>query len=142
MGVTCGFEVRRCVKFSRAGNSKICWFVLVLWQSANKNLLVDIAVDDFGGKTALRERLLHRLREHYGAVPPARTAERNGQITFSLADVVGDQIGEQAFDAPQEFSGLRKRPDIPPHFRVLAREGPQTRHKMRIGQKSHVENQA
>src|SRR5882762_10108244 len=104
-------------------------------------LLVDVAMNDLRGIAALRERLLHRLREHYGAVPPARAAEGNGQITFSLADVVGDQIGEHAFDAPQEFSGLRERSDIPPHFRVLAREWPQPRHEMGVRQKSHVENQ-
>src|SRR5882762_3839114 len=91
-----------------SGEFQNCEFVLVLWQSANKNLLVDIAVYDFGGKSALRERLLHRIREHYGAVPPARTTERNGQITLSLTDVVGAQIAEQAFDAPQEFSSLRE----------------------------------
>src|SRR5229473_2625392 len=109
--------------------------------AAPNSLLVDIAVNDFGGESALRKRLLHRLREHYGAMLPAGAAERNGQITFPLANVMRDQISQQAFDAPQEFPGLRKRADIPPHFRVLAREGPQTWHKMRVGQKSHVEDQ-
>src|SRR5258708_21810560 len=103
--------------------------------------LIDVAMNDLRRASAVRERLLHRLRQHYGAVPPARAAERNGQITLSLTDVVGNQIGEQAFDAAQEFPGLRKRADIPPDFRVLARERPQPRHEMRIGQKSHVENQ-
>src|SRR5216684_8374782 len=85
----------------------------------NRGLLLDIEVNDFGGESALRKRLLHRLREHYGAMLPAGAAERNGQITFPLANVMRDQISQQAFDAPQEFPGLRKRADIPPHFRVL-----------------------
>src|SRR5260370_13338412 len=104
-------------------------------------LLIHIAMNDFRGESALRERLLHRLREHDGTVPPPPAAETNGQITLSLTDVVRDQISEQAFDAAQEFPGLRKRADIPPHFRVFARERPQSRHEMRIGQKPHVEDQ-
>src|SRR5256884_6636592 len=63
------------------------------------------------------------------------------QVTFSFANVMRDQIGQQAFDAAQEFPGLRKRADIPPYFRIFPRERPQPRHEMRIGQKSHVENQ-
>src|SRR5260370_4876108 len=102
---------------------------------------IHIAMNDFSGESALRERLLHRLREHDGAVPPARAAESNGQITLSLTDVVRDQISEQAFDAAQEFPGLRKRADIPPHFRVFARERPQSRHEMMIGQQPYVEDQ-
>src|SRR5260370_35687115 len=90
-------------------------------------LLLNVAVNDFGGKSALGKRLLHRLREHDGAVLPARTAKRNGQITFSFADVMRDQIGEQAFDAPQEFAGLRKRPDIAPPLRISAVEGTKPR---------------
>jgi hypothetical protein len=52
------------------------------WRGAPVRLLIDIAVNDFGGKSALPERLLHRLREHYGAVLPAGAAERNGSDNF------------------------------------------------------------
>src|SRR6267143_3808576 len=101
-------------------------------------LLIDIAVNDFSGKSAHPKRLLHRLREHHRTVLPAGTSERKRQITFAFANVMRDQIGQQAFDAAQEFPGLRKRADIPPYFRIFPRERPQPRHEMRIGQKSHV----
>src|SRR5260370_19846804 len=80
-------------------------------------LLLDVAVNDFGGESALLERLLHRLRQHHGAVLSARAAERDGQITFSFADVMRNQIGEQAFDAAQEFASLRHGAHIVSDFR-------------------------
>src|SRR6267378_1939550 len=96
-------------------------------------LLLKIAVNDFGGIAALGKRLCDGFSKHDGAVLPAGATKGDGEITFSLADVMRDQTGTQAFDAPQKLTSLRKRSDIPPHFRILAGERPQPGHEMRVG---------
>ena len=63
------------------------------------------------GEPLLIQCFLHPFRHHHGAVFPAGAAKRDGQITFAFADVVRDQIGQQAFQT-QKFSGLRKRADV------------------------------
>src|SRR4029077_8391182 len=68
-------------------------------------------------------------------------AKGDGEIAFSFADVVRDQIGQQAFDAAQKFSGLGKRTDVAADFRIFAGEGAQARDEMRVGKKTHIENQ-
>src|SRR6201992_2261145 len=71
----------------------------------------------------------------------AGAAEGDRQITFAFADVVRDQVNEQAFDALQKFAGLRKRTDVLADFWILPGEAAQTRNEMRIGQEAHVENE-
>src|SRR5579859_7536374 len=72
---------------------------------------------------------------------PARTPKRNGQIAFALSDVMRNEIGQKGLDAAKEFTRLRKRPDVACHFRVLPRKLTQSRNKVRVGQKTHIENQ-
>src|SRR5438046_9633863 len=80
------------------------------WCGVLVRLLIDIAVHDFGGKSALRQQLLHRLREHYRALFPAGASEADGQITFSLAAVMLHYIGQQALAAAPEFPGVPHAP--------------------------------
>src|SRR5260370_1481148 len=98
------------------------------WDLTKACLLFNVAVNDFGGEPVLLERLSHRLRQHDRAVLSACAAERNGQITFPFADVMRDQIGQQAFDAAQEFPGLWKRADIFLYFRCFPGERTHPRH--------------
>src|SRR4029077_19496503 len=104
-------------------------------------LLFNIAMDDFCGIAALFEGFFHGLGEHDGAVFAAGTAEGNREITFSFADVVRDQVGQQAFDAAQEFASLGKRANVAADFGIFAGEGAKARDEMRVGEKAHVENQ-
>src|ERR1700685_3132232 len=81
------------------------------------------------------------FRHHHRAVASTGTSEGNGQITFTFANVVRDQIGEQTLDASKKLRGLRKRTDVSPHFRVLTGKFAQARNEMRIRQKTDVEDE-
>src|SRR6266852_7456536 len=105
------------------------------------SLLFDVAMDHFRGVSALFERLLYRLSHRDGAMLPSRAAKGNRQVAFSLTDVVGNQIGEQAFDAAQKFSGLGKRANVAAHFRVFSRVAAEARDEMRIRQETNIKNQ-
>src|SRR5690242_9215568 len=52
-----------------------------------------------------------------------------------------NQVSKQAFDASQEFAGLRKRADVLAYLRIRAIERAQSRNKMRIGQKTNVKDE-
>src|SRR5260370_29058959 len=71
----------------------------------------------------------------------AGAAESDGEVALALAEVVRDKVGEAAFDAAQELTGLREGPDVLTHFRILAVVRPQPRNKMRVGQKTHIKDQ-
>src|SRR5260370_5525852 len=87
------------------------------WDLTKACLLFNVAVNDFGGEPVLLERLSHRLRQHDRAVLSACAAERNRQITFPFADVMRDQIGQQASDAAQPFTVLWTRTQLYFSFR-------------------------
>ena len=133
--------MRPRVKFSTAVKFQSCQFFLRLWQNADKNLLFDVAVNDFGGKTALLEGFLNLLGKHDGAVLSSGTAEGNRQITFSFTDVMWNQVDKKALDAAEKFSGLRKRADVFLDFGILASVAAQAGHKVWIWEKAHVENE-
>src|SRR5271156_428962 len=71
----------------------------------------------------------------------AGTAERYGEIAFAFGNIMRDQIEQQAFDATQEFAGLRERTDVARDAGIFAAEFAQVRHEMGIGQKADVEDQ-
>src|SRR5277367_357086 len=68
-------------------------------------------------------------------------AERDGEIAFALGNIVRDQVQQQAFDAAEEFAGLREGTDVAGDAGIFAAEFPQVRYEMGIGQKADVENQ-
>ena len=89
------------------------------------------------------EALRQVLRDHDGAMLPARAANGNGQIAFPLVDVMRQQINQQVGDALQKFLGLRKRPnvlgDLPGSRPVRETE---LRHEMQDWEGSvHIEHQ-
>ena len=104
-------------------------------------LLIDVAVSDFGVEAALGERFLDLFAEHDGTVFTAGAANGDGQIAFAFADVVRDQVGEEAFDAAEKFGGLRKRADVLLDLRIFSSEAAQGRHKVGVGKKADVEDE-
>ena len=54
---------------------------------------------NLGGVAVFFERFLDRFGEHDRAVAAAGAADRDRQIALSFADVVRNQVDEQAFDA-------------------------------------------
>src|SRR5271165_711053 len=96
---------------------------------------------NLGGETTPGEQFLNGFREHDGSVFASGTAESDGQVAFAFLNIVGDQIGEQALDAAEKFSGLRKGANVAANFGILAGERPQAGDKVRIGKKAHVEDQ-
>src|SRR5260370_28010948 len=109
--------------------------------SAVLDSLFNVSVNYLRGQFVLPQRFLHGLGQHHRAVLPARAAERNCQVALALSNVMRDQVGQQAFDAPQKFSRLGKRPDITAHLWVFSGESAQPRHEGWLRQKSDVENQ-
>src|SRR5579862_3400399 len=75
----------------------------------SRRRFVQIAVHDLHRVAMPAQRVRHRVSHHHGTMPAPRTTEGDRQITFPLADIVRDEIREQALDAPQEFAGLGKR---------------------------------
>src|SRR5271155_4441130 len=71
----------------------------------------------------------------------AGAAERDGEIAFALGNIVRDQVQQQAFDAAEEFAGLREGTDVAGDAGIFAAEFPQVRDEMRIGQEADVEYQ-
>src|SRR5579863_9318011 len=74
-------------------------------------------------------------------MPPAGAAERNGEIAFAFGNIMRDQIQQQAFDATEEFAGLREGADVARDAGIFAAELAQARNKMRIGQEADIEDQ-
>src|SRR5260370_2302390 len=106
------------------------------------SLFIQFAVHDLGSVTPAVPRLVHGFRQHDRTMPPPGAAKCNRQVALPLADIVGDQISQQSFGAPQELPSLRKGADIAGHARVAPGELAQPRHETRIRQKAHVENEA
>src|SRR5208283_325964 len=91
---------------------------IVMWVSRleGSQLLVDVAMGHAGGEAFFFEGLLQPFRHHYRAVLSPGAAECDGQVAFSLVNIVGNQIGEQSLHAAQKFPRLWKRFDIPANF--------------------------
>src|SRR5205807_1841097 len=102
---------------------------------------VKIAMDYLCGIAPRGQRATHRLCQHDGTMTPSRAPEGDRQITFALADVMGNQISQQTLEAPEEFTRLGEGSDIAGHFGIASRKLAQPGNKMRIGQKAHIENQ-
>ncbi len=95
----------------------------------------------FGLITGLGQALADLFGDHYRPVLPAGAAKRYGQIAFPFANVMRQQIDQQAADPLHEFHSLRKRPDVPGHSRVFTGQILETRYVIWIRQKTHIENQ-
>src|SRR5437588_4451541 len=103
--------------------------------------LVKIAMDHLCGIATRGQRATHRLCQHDGTMTPSRAPEGDRQITFALADVMGNQISQQTLEAPEEFTRLGEGSDIAGDFGIASRKLAQPGNKMRIGQKAHIEDQ-
>src|SRR5215467_10298758 len=68
-------------------------------------------------------------------------AERDGQITLSFANVMRNQVGQQALDAAQKFAGLWKRADVLTDFWIRSVVRTQTWNEMWVGEKAHIKDQ-
>ena len=84
--------------------------------------------------TALTEDGAHR------PVLSARTSKRNRKITLAFFDVMRQQKLEHIGRLLQKLRRLRKIPHILRHLRMLARQLPELRNKVRIRQKPHIEH--
>src|SRR5688572_16407620 len=65
---------------------------------------VRIPVARFGAIALFPEMLGDFLGHHHRAVMPTCAAKRNGEIAFSFADVMGDQIDKQILNTIQELN--------------------------------------
>src|SRR5437667_8840886 len=99
--------------------------------NAIRRLLFDVAVHDLRRIATLLERLFDRFRKHHRAMFSPGASEGNGQIALALANVMRNQIGQQAVDAAQKFAGLREGADVSADFWVRAVVRAQSRIKMR-----------
>ena len=118
-----------------------CSFFAALWRSANEKLLLDVAMRHLGRITVLRQRFLYLLSQHDGTVLSAGAADSDRQIALTLADVMRNQIGEQAFDAAEKFARLRKRANVLLDFGIFAGVTAQAGDKVRVGQKADIEHE-
>src|SRR6266853_5688082 len=123
-----------CTLVSRRGTCQVSLAALAI-------LLLDIAMQHFACVLALFQSLPNFFGQHHRAMFSAGAPESNRQIAFSLFNVVRHQVRQQAFHALQKLPGLRKRANEAAHFAVASGIFSQGRHKMWIGQKSHVEDQ-
>src|SRR5271154_2548587 len=71
----------------------------------------------------------------------AGASESNGQITFPFPDIMRQQVDQQFRNTFDELYGLRERADIIRHLLIQTRERLKRWHKMRVRQKTHIEEQ-
>src|SRR5215472_2921295 len=95
-------------------------FVARLRANSILRLFFDVAVHGLRRITTLLQGLFNRFRQHHRAMFSPSASESNGQIALALANVMRNQIGQQAFDAAQKFAGLRKGSDVLADFWVCA----------------------
>ncbi len=76
-------------------------------------------MNHFRGVAMFRQSLRMALQASRNGAA-SRAAESNRQIAFALANVVRNQIDEQALDSLQEFAGLRERADVTRHAAVFS----------------------
>src|SRR5690242_12746084 len=69
---------------------------------------IEIAVDHFCRIPSRGQLAAHRLRQHNRTMPPTGTAKRDREVTLTLPDIMGNEIGQQALDAAEKFAGLGK----------------------------------
>src|SRR6267378_4074531 len=105
------------------------------------SLLGEVAMHDLGRVPAAVQRLVHRFRQHDRTMAPPGASKGDRQVALPFPDIVRNQIGQQALDAPQELSGLRKGADITGDARVAPRKLAQFGNEMRIRQKTHVKDE-
>src|SRR5438094_1043234 len=96
---------------------------------------------DFCIKSGFRQILPDLFGDHHGSVLSARAADRNREIAFSLANVMGKQVNQKVVDAIEEFPGLGERPDISRDGGILSVEVFVFGNVIRIRQKTDVEYQ-
>jgi hypothetical protein len=101
----------------------------------------NIAMHYFGRVAFAFQVATNDFGQRDGTMAAAGAAERYGEIAFALGNIVRDQIEQQAFDAAEEFAGLREGTDVAGDAGIFAAEFPQVRDEMRIWQKTDIEDQ-
>src|SRR5438876_9095325 len=92
-------------------------------------------------EAGIHQALADLLGDHDRAMATARASERYGQITLPFANIVRQQIDQQAGNARHELDGLRKRSDIPDYARVPAGEVFKAGDIVWIGEETDIEHQ-
>src|SRR5450755_2251765 len=87
------------------------------------------------------QQLANFAGDQHAPVVPARAAKRNGQVAFTLGNIVRDQVIQQVRNALDEFLRLRKRADVASHARMLAGKILERGNVVRIGKEPNVEYQ-
>lgn len=98
-------------------------------------------MDYFCGVAAFFQRFFYLFGEHYGAVFSAGATEGDGQVAFAFADVMGNQVDEEAFDATEKLAGLRKGLDVFAHFGIFSGVAAEAGDKVGVGEEAHVEDE-
>src|ERR1017187_4974315 len=85
--------------------------------------------------------LLHLFRDKHRPVLPAGASERHRQIALPFLNVMRQQKLQHVRHLVQKLLRLRKLEDVLRHFGIPPGQFAERRHKVRVGQKAHVEHQ-
>src|SRR5919107_2504920 len=113
-----------------------------IWPSGAVWRLVHVPVDHLHHVPALRLVFPREvLGYHDGAVPPARTADANGEVRLALLLVSGQQVVEQRGEAGVELADAVGGLHVAHHVRVEAGLLPELRLVVRVREEADVEGQ-
>src|SRR6476646_9005748 len=102
---------------------------------------VEVAVPDRHVVTQGREGLLQHGSNGDGPMAAPGTADRNGQITPALLLIQRQKKTKERFEMVQKGFGIRVAPNIGLHARIFAGQFLEIGDKVRIQEKSYVEEE-
>src|SRR5690348_11234736 len=89
---------------------------------------------------AFRQRLANSFSKHHRTVTSPRAAKSYREIAFAFADIVRNEICEEALDAAKEFACLFEGANVSGNARILAAKRAKFRDKMGIRQEADIED--
>src|SRR6266700_330744 len=98
-------------------------------------------MDDLDLVSAASQALFHFFADEHRPMLSTRTTKADGQVALPLPHVMREQVDQQSGDAVNKLLRLRKRADVLGHLRMASGIRTKRGNEMRIGQKTHVEEQ-
>src|ERR1035438_135878 len=96
---------------------------------------------NFSLKASARQGPADFIGNHYRAMLSPGTAEGDGEVALSLANVMRQQKDQQLREQAHKLGSLWKRTDVPCNTRVFSGEVLESRNVIGIGKKPDVKNQ-
>src|SRR5258707_6515565 len=106
-----------------------------------RSLLAQVAMADADGIPVPGQLLRHRVRDNDRPVAAARAPDPDGEVALPLLDVARDHVGQEVVQLLDEARGVRLALHVADDRRVVAGEGLERGHEVRIGQEAHVEDE-